>query len=88
MVGPNLNRNIGKMSIPHYLNPLLGAKPKHPQVAFLSQVQESINEVAPPSQIPGFNLTQFSNIEHFRPNPHQHIPKHSTRTCRAKNLQN
>ena len=27
---PNLNRNIGKMSIPHCFDPLLGAKPKHP----------------------------------------------------------
>ena len=27
---PNLNRNIGKMSIPHCFDPLLGVKPKHP----------------------------------------------------------
>ena len=27
---PNLNRNIGKMSIPHCFDHLLGAKPKHP----------------------------------------------------------
>ena len=28
----------------------------------------STNEMAPPSQIPGLNLTQFSNIRNFRPN--------------------
>ena len=26
---PNLNRNIGKMSIPHWFDPLISAKPKH-----------------------------------------------------------
>ena len=44
---PNLNRNIGKMSIPHCFDPLLGIKPKHPQVNLLSQVQESVDGVAP-----------------------------------------
>ena len=34
---PNLNRNIGKMSIPHCFDPLIGAKPKHLQVGLLSQ---------------------------------------------------
>ena len=34
---PNLNRNIGKMSIPHRFDPLIGAKPKHPWVGLLSQ---------------------------------------------------
>ena len=27
---PNLNRNIGKMSIPHCFDHLISAKPKHP----------------------------------------------------------
>ena len=76
------------MSIPHCFDPLISAKPKHPQVGLLSQVQEPVDEVAPPSQIPGLNLTQFNNIGTFRPNPHQHILKCSTRACRAKNLQN
>ena len=35
---PNLNRNIGKMSIPHCFDHLIGAKPKHPQVGLPSQV--------------------------------------------------
>ena len=85
---PNLNRNIGKMSIPHCFDPLINAKPKHPQVGLLSQVQEPVDKVAPPSQIPGLNLMQFNNTGTFRPNPHQHIPKCSTGACRAKNLQN
>ena len=84
---PNLNQNIGKMSIPHCFDPLLRAKPKHPPVGALSQVApQSVDEVAPPSQIPGLNLTQFNNIGTFRPNVAQHIPKPSTRACRARNL--
>ena len=27
---PNLNQNVGKMSIPHCFDPLISAKPKHP----------------------------------------------------------
>ena len=65
---PNLNRNIGKMSIPHCFEHLIGAKPKHPWVDLLSQTQDSVNENAPPSQIPGLNLTQFNHIGTFRPN--------------------
>ena len=85
---PNLNRNIGKMSIPHCFDPLIGAKPKHPHVGILSQSMSHVDEIAPPSQIPGLNLTQFNNIGTFRPNQTQHIPRHSTRACRAKNLFN
>ena len=54
---PNLKRNIGKMSIPHCFDLLIGAKPKHPQVGLLSQVQEPVDQVALPSQIPGLHLT-------------------------------
>ena len=84
---PSLNRNIGKMSIPHCFDNLLGAKPKHPRVGELS-VAPSVEEVAPPTQIPGINLTQFNNIGNFRPNVAIHIPRHSTRACRARNLFN
>ena len=84
---PSLNRNIGKMSIPHCFDNLLGAKPKHPRVGELS-VEPSVEEVAPPTQIPGINLTQFNNIGNFRPNVAIHIPRHSTRACRARNLFN
>ena len=77
---PNLNWNIGKMSIPHCFDPLISAKPKHPWVGALSQTApQPVDEIAPPSQIPGLNLTQFNNIGIFRPNVAQHIPKPSTR---------
>ena len=85
---PSLNRNIGKMSIPHCFDNLLGAKPKHPRVGELSVAPLPVEEVAPLSQIPGLNLTQFNNIGDFRPNVAIHIPRHSTRACRAKNLFN
>ena len=76
------------MSIPHCFDNLLGAKPKHPRVAELSAAPIPVEEVAPPSQIPGLNLTQFNNIGNFRPNVAIHIPRRSTRACRAKNLFN
>ena len=85
---PSLNRNIGKMSIPHCFDNLLGAKPRHPQVGELSAASLPVDEIAPPSQIPGLNLTQFNNIGNFRPNVALHIPRPSTRACRAKNLFN
>ena len=85
---PNLKRNIGKMSIPHCFDPLLDVKSKHLQVDLLSQAQETVDEVALPSQIPDLNLTQFHNIGTFRPNLVNQIPKHSNRACRAKNLLN
>ena len=40
---PNLNRNIGKMSIPHCFDHLISAKPKHHWVGLLSQVQDSVD---------------------------------------------
>ena len=57
-------------------------------MGLLSQVHETVDKFAPPSQIPGLSLTQFNNAGTFRPNPHQHIPKGSTQACRAKNMQN
>ena len=64
------------------------AKPKHPQVGLLSQTQESVDEVAHLSQIPGLNLTQFNHIGTIRPNLTKQIPKCSTQACRVKNLLN
>ena len=75
---PNLNRNIGKMSIPHCFGPLISAKPKNPRVDLLSQAQGPVDDVAPPSQIPGLNLTLFNNIGTFRPYLINQIPKHSS----------
>ena len=71
------------MSIPHCFDHLISVKPKHPQVGLLSQVQDSVDEVAPPLKIPGLNLTQFNQIGTFRQNI-QNIYKHSTQTCRTK----
>ena len=78
------------MSIPHCFDPLIGAKPKHLQVGLLSQAPppHPVDEVAPLSQIPGLNLTQFNEIGTFRPNPHQFLDRQSTRACRARALQN
>ena len=76
------------MSIPHCFDPLLGVNPKHLHVDLLSQAQEPVDEAAPPSQIPGLNLTQFNEIGSFRSNLLNKIPKHSNRACRAKNLLN
>ena len=73
------------MFIHHCFDPLIGVKPKQPQVDHLSQLPGPVDELAPPSQIPGLILTQFDN---FRPYPIAHIPRHSTQACRAKNLQN
>ena len=75
---PSLNRNIGKMSIPHHFDHLISTKPKHPQVGLLSQAQEPVDAIAFPSQLPGLNLTQFNQIGTFRPNLIQQIPKYST----------
>ena len=44
---PSLNRNIGKMSIPHCFDNLLGAKPKHPRVGELAATPLPVEEVAP-----------------------------------------
>ena len=76
------------MSIPHCCDPLIGVKPKHSCVDLLSQAQEPVDEVAPPSQIPGLNLTQFNETGSFRSNLLNKIPKRSNRACRAKNLLN
>ena len=57
-------------------------------IATLSVAPPPVEEVAPLSQIPGLNLTQFNNIGNFGPNVAIHIPRHSTRACRAKNLFN
>ena len=57
---PSLNRNIGKMSIPHCFDNLLGAKPKHPRVGELSVAPLPVEEVAPPvsNTRPKFNPIQ------------------------------
>ena len=76
------------MSIQHCFDPLIGAKCKHLQLHLLSQAAHPVDEVAPLSQVPGLNLTQFNEIGMLRPNPHQFLDRQSTRACRARALQN
>ena len=83
---PNLNQNIGKMFIPHCFDPLIGAILEWE--LYHKTAPQPVDEIGPPSQIPGLNITQFNNIGTFRPNVAQHIPKPSTRACRARNLFN
>ena len=45
--------------------------------ALAQAAPQSVDEIAPPSQIPGLNLTQFNNIGNFRPDMAQHIPRPS-----------
>ena len=49
---PELNRNVGKMVIPHVFDSILGIKPKNPCIASL--LSEEVG-----SQDIGINLTQF-----------------------------
>ena len=44
----------------------------------------TVDGIAPPSQTPCLDLTQFNTIRNFRPDPHAQIPRHSTWACRAK----
>ena len=68
MDGSGWWKSLQCMSIPHWFDPLIGAEPKHPQVgALLQTAPHPVDEIAPPSQIPGLNLTQFNNIGTFRP---------------------
>ena len=49
---PELNRNVGKMVIPHVFDSLLGIKPKNPCVASLLSQEVGSQDI-------GINLTQF-----------------------------
>ena len=49
---PELNRNVGKIVIPHVFDPILGIKPKNPCISSLLS-QESGSEDT------GINLKQF-----------------------------
>ena len=55
-----------------------------------TQAQESVEEHAPPSQIPGLNLTQFNEIGSFRSNllnkyPNAQIEPVGQKTYKIKN---
>ena len=70
---PELNRNVGKMVIPHVFDSLLGINPKIPHVASL------LSQEAGPQDI-GINLTQFHSCVDKRVN---HC---SNRAQRARNF--
>ena len=69
---PELNRNVGKMVIPHVFNSILGVKPRNPCISLLLS-QESRSEDT------GRLLTQFHSFIDKR------LTRNSTRAQRAKN---
>ena len=75
---PKLNRNIGRMTIPHSFDILIGAKPKNNRVMALSQ-----------TQLDPANLLEMSTNRVDNPSNrlHRHIPR-STRSCRATSYNN
>ena len=70
---PELNRNVGKMVIPHVFDSLLGIKPKNPHVASLLYQEVGSQDI-------GINLTQFHSCVDKRVN---HC---SNRAQRARNF--
>ena len=70
---PELNRNVGKMVIPHVFDSLLGIKPKNPRVASLLSQEVGSQDI-------GINLTQFHSCVDKRVN---HC---SNRAQRARNF--
>ena len=70
---PELNRNVGKMVIPHAFDSLLGIKPKYPRVASLLSQEVGSQDIS-------INLTQFHSCVDKRVN---HC---SNRAQRARNF--
>ena len=70
---PELNRNVGKMVIPHVFDSLLGIKPKNPRVASLLSQEVRSQDI-------GINLTQFHSYIEKRVN------RCSNRAQRARNF--
>ena len=70
---PELNRNVGKMVIPHVFDSILGIKPKNPHVASLLSQELGSQDI-------GINLTQFNSWKDKRVN---HC---SNRAQRARNF--
>ena len=70
---PELNRNVGKMVIPHVFDPILGIKPKNPRISSLLSQESGSQDI-------GINLMQFhSFIDKI-------VMHSSTRAQRARNL--
>ena len=72
-LGPELNRNVGKMVIPCVFDSILGIKPKNPFIASLLSQELG-------SQGIGFNFTQFHSCTNKRVN------RCSNRAQRARNF--
>ena len=70
---PELNRNVGKMVIPHVFDYILGIKPKNPRLASLLSQELGSQDI-------GINLMQFHSCIDKRVN---HC---SNRTQRARNF--
>ena len=69
---PELNRNVGKMVIPHVFDPILGIKPKNPCISSLLSQESGSQDI-------GINLTQFHSFIDNR------VMHSSTRAQRARN---
>ena len=70
---PELNRNVGKMVIPHIFDSILGIKPRNPRISLLLS-QENRSEDT------GRALTQFHSFIDKR------MTRNSTRAQRARNF--
>ena len=70
---PELNRNVGKMVIPHVFDPILGIKPRNPRIASLMSQEAGSQDI-------GINLTQFHSCIDGRVN------RYSNRAQRARNF--
>ena len=70
---PELNRNVGKMVIPHIFDPILGIKPKNPRIASLLSQESGSQDIS-------INLMQFHSFIDKR------MMCSSTRAPRARNL--
>ena len=58
---PELNRNVGKMAIPHVFDSIFGIKPKDPCIASLLSQEVGFQDI-------GINLTQFHSCMDKRVN--------------------
>ena len=70
---PELNRNVGKMVIPHIFDPILGIIPKNPCISSLLSQESGSQDI-------GINLMQFHSFIDKR------VMHSSTRAQRARNL--
>ena len=52
---PELNKNVGKIVIPHVFDPILGIKPKNPYITSLLLQESRSRDI-------GINLTQFHSF--------------------------